>query len=321
MTGGKVLSGRSSVSLYHNKCANSRIQQWFWNDTRFAYLLLTPVLVLLGALTIFPLANALWNSLHVMDFRRPATFGTFVGFRNYQRLFLSSAFWTSLRLTAIFVLISVSFQTVFGFIIALIAHQASRGKAIIRAAILLPWALPTAISAMIWRWMFNGEFGVMNDLLLRFGFITERINWLGSVQGALIAVLIAAIWKVSSFMGLLLLAGLQGISESLYESAEIDGAGRWTKFWSITFPSVQPALVVALIFRTNDAIFVFDLIYVLTGGGPGNSTRSLAMLAYEVSFRQLSFGYGATFSIVLFFISLIISVVYIWLFYLRKGER
>lgn len=296
------------------------LQRWFWDDTRFAYLLLTPVLLLLGALTIYPLAAAFWNSLHLMDFRRPATFGTFAGLRNYQRLLSSSGFWSSLRFTGIFVAVTVTFQVVIGFGIALIAHRAQSGRAIVRAAILLPWALPTAINAMIWRWMFNGEYGVINDLLLRFGLMEGRINWLGNGHTAFIAIMITAIWKVSSFMGLLLLAGLQGIPESLYESAAMDGAGKWTQFWRITVPSVRPALVVALIFRTNDAIRVFDLIYVLTGGGPGNSTRSIAMLAYQVSFRELSFGYGSTYSIVLFLLSATISVVYLYFFYLRRGE-
>lgn len=297
------------------------LQRWFWDDTRYAYLLLAPVLLLLAALTVYPLATALANSFRVMDFRRPATFGSFAGLSNYRRLLSSDDFWSSLRITTVFVVVTVSFQTVLGFGIALIAHRARAGKAIVRAAILLPWALPTAINAMIWRWMFNGEYGVFNDLLIRVGLIAQPVNWLGSVDTAFPAVMVTAIWKVSSFMGLLLLAGLQGIPDSLYESAAMDGASGWTQFWRITVPSVRPALAVALIFRTNDAVRVFDLIYVLTGGGPGNSTRSLAMLSYQVSFRDLSFGYGSTYSIVLFLISSIISIIYVYAFYLRRGER
>ncbi len=308
-----MFNGRRSRS-------QAALRQWFWDDTRYAYLLLAPVLLLLAALTIYPLVTALANSFRVMDFRRPATFGSFAGLSNYRRLITSADFWSSLRTTAAFVAVTVSFQTVFGFGIALIAHRARAGKALVRAAILLPWALPTAINAMIWRWLFNGEYGVFNDVLTRIGLITQPLNWLGSVDTAFPAVMVTAIWKVSSFMGLLILAGLQGIPDSLYESAAIDGASVWTQFWRITLPSVRPALTVALIFRTNDAIRVFDLIYVLTGGGPGNSTRSLAMLSYQVSFRDLSFGYGSTYSIVLFLISAVISVTYVYFFYLRRRE-
>jgi len=297
-----------------------RISKWFWNETRFAYVVLAPVLLVLAVLTIYPLISAFVMSTQFVDYRRPAELGTFVGLQNYARLLSSEDFWRSLEITGVFVLVTVSLQTVFGFVIALIAHAAKAGRGIIRAAILLPWALPTAINAMVWRWMFNSEYGVINDLLVRGGLLEQGIAWLGNGTTAFAAVITTAVWKVSSFMGLLILAGLQGIPDSLYESAAMDGANGWSQFRHITFPSVKPALMVALIFRTNDAVRVFDLIYVLTGGGPGDSTRSLAMYAYQVNFRELSFGYGSTLSIVMFLISITISAIYLYSFYIRGRD-
>lgn len=300
--------------------SSERLSKWFWNETRFAYIVLSPVLLLLAVLTIYPLISAFVMSTQFIDYRRPAEMGTFIGLRNYGRLLASEDFWASLRVTTVFVIVTVSMQTFFGFVIALIAHAAKAGRAIIRGAILLPWALPTSINAMVWRWMFNSEYGVINDLLVRIGLLEQGVTWLGNGTTAFGAVMITAVWKVSSFMGLLILAGLQGIPDSLYESAAMDGANFWQQFRHITLPSVKPALMVALIFRTNDAVRVFDLIYVLTGGGPGNSTRSLAMYAYQVNFRELSFGYGSTLSIVMFLISIIISAVYLYVFYIRGRE-
>lgn len=298
-----------------------RFNAWVWNEGRFAYLVLSPVLIILTVLTVYPLVSAVVMSTQLLDYRRPLEFGSFLGLDNYVRLLSSADFWSSLRLTVTFVLVTVSLQTVFGFVIALIAHAARAGRGIVRAAILLPWALPTSINAMVWRWMFNTDYGVINDILLRTGIVEVAIPWLGSGPTAFAAISGTAIWKVSSFMGLLILAGLQGIPDSFYESASVDGANRWQQFWAITVPAVRPALMVALIFRTNDAFRVFDLIYVLTGGGPGGSTRSVAMMAYETNFRDLSFGYGSTLSVVMFLISVIISATYLYFFYLKRGEE
>lgn len=283
---------------------------------QLAVLLIGPVFLFLSILTVYPMLQAFLLSLRDVNLLEPWRGEPFVGLKNYRFLWEDSQFWYSLRNTFLFVIVTIPLQTVFGFIIALIAHQAFRGRAIVRAAILLPWALPTSLNALIWRWMFNTDYGIFNDLLMRFGFIEERIAWLGMASTAMPAVMGTAVWKVSSFMGLMILAGLQSIPSDLYEAADIDGASPWQQFWRITVPLVKPALMIALIFRTIDALQAsFDLFYVLTGGGPGGSTEILPMYIYNTTFRFMDFGYGSALAVALFLITMTISIIYLTTMY------
>lgn len=282
-----------------------------FKDNEFAFILIMPAFIFITALTIYPLLQAIWLSLHKYNLVEVVFEGKpFIGLSNYFQIIKDERFWFTLKNTALFVGVTVFFQTVFGFIIALIANYKFKARGLVRAAILLPWALPTSINAMIWKWLFNAEYGFFNDIFLRLGIISEKITWLADVETAMPSIMSTAVWKVSSFMGLLILAGLQSIPEEIYESAKIDGATKFQQFWNITFPLVKPALMVALIFRTRDAFRVFDLIYVLTGGGPGNSTESIAIYTYKTTFSNLSFGYGSSLAIIMFLISLLISYIY-----------
>nr|WP_231967808.1 sugar ABC transporter permease [Thermanaeromonas toyohensis] len=226
-------------------------------------------------------------------------------------LLRDSRFLSATTNTFTFTLVSVALELILGLSLALLMHKSYRGRGLVRAAALVPWAIPTVISAMMWKFLYNDQLGAINDILLRLKIIPAYQAWLGSEKTALAAAIIADVWKTTPFMALLLLAGLQVIPEELYEAATVDGASRLKQFTRITLPLLKPAILVALIFRTLDAFRVFDLIYVLTGGGPGNSTETLTIYAYKTLFRNLDFGLGSALSVVIFFMVFGISLIYI----------
>ena len=227
---------------------------------------------------------------------------------NYSRLVSDSRFWQSLRNTAVFSSISVSIEFILGLVGALLLNQRFRGRGIVRAVAMLPWALPTAVMALAWSWIFNDTFGVLNDLLLKAGIINNDIAWLGQPVGAMAAMVVADVWKTAPFMMIIILAGLQSIPEELYEAIRLDGATKWQEFRLITLPMLRPALALALLFRTIAAFGVFDLVFILTGGGPGGSTETVSLYAYTNYFRYLDFGYGSTVIVVSFLLLLAVAV-------------
>jgi multiple sugar transport system substrate-binding protein len=210
----------------------------------------------------------------------------------------------TLRNTLVFTGISVPIDFLLGLLIALLLHARYRGRALVRLAVLIPWALPTAVMAMSWQWMFNNPFGVINDLLVKIGFLASPLDWLASPSGGMFAAIVADVWKTSPFVVIILLAGLQSIPQELTESIAIDGAGAIKEFFKLTFPLLLPFVRVALIFRIIHAAGIFDLIWVLTKGGPADSTRTLGIYIYDVAFRYDEIGY-AIFLTVLFFLTLI----------------
>jgi multiple sugar transport system permease protein len=201
-------------------------------------------------------------------------------------------------------------EAVLGLAVALIMNQSFKGRGLVRAALLVPWALTTVISARMWEWIYNAEYGIFNAVLKTVGLIASNKAWTIDPQFAFWAAVIADIWKTTPFMSLLLLAGLQLIPKELYESAIIDGAGLWHRFKRITFPLLIPALLVALLFRTLDSARVFDLLYILTGGGPGFATESLAILTYRSLFVNMNFGGGSALAIIMFAYLMFISFIF-----------
>jgi multiple sugar transport system permease protein len=195
--------------------------------------------------------------------------------------------------TLVFSVISVSLELLLGLGTALILNQNFRGRGVVRAIAILPWALPTAIISVAWVWIFNDQYGLINDLLLRLGVISHGINWLGEQPWATTAVILADVWKTAPFITLILLAGLQAIPPELYEAHALDGAGPWQSFVRLTLPLLAPQIFVALLFRFAQAFGVFDLIQVMTGGGPAGSTETVAVYIYNMTLRYLDFGYGA----------------------------
>jgi multiple sugar transport system permease protein len=235
----------------------------------------------------------------------------FVGIQHYTDNITNPRFWSSLKNTAIFTVISVFFETILGLAIALLINKAFVGRGLIRATILIPWAIPTAVSGYIWKFLYDGQNGVVAMIFQKVGLIHNMADLLTSPAGAMFSVIFSDVWKTTPYMALLLLAGLQTIPESLYEAASIDGAGKWKQFTSITLPLLKTSLLVALLFRTLDAFRVFDLIYVLTGGGPANGTETVSMYAYKTMFSQMDFGNGSALSVLVFICIAIISMIYI----------
>jgi len=229
----------------------------------------------------------------------------FVGLENYSRLLKDSHFLTSLVFTLKFTLFSVILEVVLGLFIALVINEKVPLRGILRGIVLVPWAIPSVVSARVWQLMFNYSYGFLNYLSVTlFG---ERVNWLGGELSAFISLVIADAWRTTPFVALILLAGLQSIPEEIYSQAKVDGAGMFKRFFSLTLPLLKPFLLVAVLFRSVDALRVFDIVFVLTGGGPGGSTTPVSLYAYKL-YLMGDFGYASAVSTSLFLIALLISI-------------
>lgn len=238
----------------------------------------------------------------------------FVGLKHYKDSFSDMRLWKALWNTTFFTVVSVAIELVLGLGIALLINKAFFGRGVVRATILIPWAIPTAVSALMWKFLYDGQNGIVAKYFETVGLVDRMGDLLTTEAGAMFAVIFADVWKTTPYMALLLLAGLQTIPSSLYEAASIDGATKWQQFTQITLPLLKSSILVALLFRTLDAFRVFDLIYVLTGGGPANSTETISILAYKVMFSQPNFGAGSALAVIVFLCVAVISMIYIrWL--------
>lgn len=280
-------------------------------DRRLGYALVAPVVVLLLAVTAYPLVYNLWNSFHSVNLSEAGSSRPFVGLDNYTKMFGSSVWVNSLARTLAFTVVSVALETVVALGLALMLHRRFRGRGLLRAAILVPWAVPTVVSATLWKTMFDPRTGFVDYLLGNVGLPGGHTTWLAGVWTSWVAILVADAWKNVPFMAIILLAGLQVIPEEVYEAARIDGASAWQSFRRMTLPLLKPALAVALIFRTLQAFLVFDVIYIMTGGGPGVSTETLSFLNWQTFLVGTDFGYGGAISVMLVIIALAISAVYV----------
>ncbi|MDD1497959.1 sugar ABC transporter permease [Agrobacterium sp. CNPSo 3708] len=290
---------------------------------RSAWLFLAPTFLVLALVAGWPLVRTVWFSLTDASLTNLSG-AQFVGLKNYiswitlssgrtvyRGLLADPVFWGAAWNTVKFTIVSVSLETVLGLIVALVLNAEFRGRGLVRAAILIPWAIPTIVSARMWSWMLNDQFGILNDMMLSLGLISQKIAWTANPETAMTAVLIVDVWKTTPFMALLILAGLQMVPKDMYEAAKVDGIHPIKVFWRVTLPMIRPALMVAVIFRMLDAMRVFDLIYILT---PNNAqTRTLSVLARENLFDFDKFAYGAAVSTMLFLIIASITIVYMWL--------
>jgi ABC-type sugar transport system permease subunit len=279
------------------------------SDRRIAWGLVAPATAAILGMALFPLAWTVWESLHRHDLRMPWLGRPLVGLANYAEILGDRRFWEALLHTLFFAAVTVGVELVLGLALALAMNRAFRLRGLMRAAVLVPWAIPTVVSALLWRFLFDSDAGIVNAALTATGVLSERLVWFVQPETAWVPVLLADIWKTTPFVALLLLAGLQNIDRSLYEAAAVDGVGAFRQLWHVTLPLLKPALLVALIFRTLDAFRVFDLIYVLTGGGPGTATEPLALYVHDTLFSNLRFGYGAALSVVVFLVSFLLAVV------------
>jgi ABC-type sugar transport system permease subunit len=280
-------------------------------DRRLAFAFVTPAVSVIALIAIFPLVWTVWNSLHLQDLRMPWLGHPFIGLDNYAELARDPRFWSSLRHTLFFTVVTVSLELVLGLIIALAMNSAFRGRGAARAVSLLPWAIPTVVAALLWRFMFDSQAGIVNALLVAIGVLERPMVWFIEATTAWIPVILSDVWKTTPFVAILLLAGLQNIDRSLYEAAEVDGASAWWRLWHITIPLLKPTIFVALIFRTLDAFRVFDLLYALTGGGPGTATEPIALYTHTIILQHLRFGYGSALSVVVFVITFGLALIYI----------
>ncbi|GAB3462364.1 carbohydrate ABC transporter permease [Actinophytocola sediminis] len=277
---------------------------------RLAVLLLSPTFVVLGLVIAYPLVSAFRESLYRreegLDESGFVVEGDrFVGIDNFTAIFSGDAadrFWNAFYNTTFFTIVGVTIEVLLGVAMALVMHHALRGRGVVRASILVPWAVPTAMSALLWQWIFQAD-GVANEIL------NAEILWTADGFEAKIAVLLADTWKTAPFVGLLVLAGLQIIPNDVYEAARVDGATGWLQFWRITLPLVKPALLVAVLFRVMDVLRIFDLPYVLIGPRKA-SVETLSMLAFEEA-RQIRFGPAATYAIILFLYVAIVAYVFV----------
>ena len=283
------------------------------SEGTLAAMLLAPAFLLLVLIVVYPIGKLIWNSF--FDLRLSGGGAKFVGVENYLLALKDPDFWNATWNTVLITVITVPGALVVGLALAMLANLPFKRRWPVRLALLLPWALPLAFVGLIFAWFFHTEYGVVNDVLRRL-FGAEPRMWLLMPSYAFAAICGAIIWKTSSFMALILLAGLQMIPKSLYEAAEVDGASKWQQFWQITIPMLMPSIIVALIFRTITALQTFDIPVTMTHGGPGNSTQTLAMLIHATTIDYLDVGYGSTLAVLMFVLSLVVTA-----FYLRRIGR
>ena len=280
----------------------------FREERRLGAAMLLPSLAVIALVAAYPIGYAIWLSLNEYSVITPGL-SRFVGFDNYLDALGSSAFWTAMKTTVLFTVISVGLELVIGLAMAIVMHQAFRGRALLRAVVLVPWAVLTVVTAITWRTIFEPELGFANTALSALGLPGGDVVWLGQEGYALAVMIFADVWKTAPFMALLILAGLQGISEDLYDAAKVDGASAWQRFRSITLPLLVPAITVALIFRTLDALRVFDLPYVLTKGA--NGTETLSLIAQKELVTNRNTGLGSALAVLTFLTVMGISFLYI----------
>jgi multiple sugar transport system permease protein len=277
-------------------------------ETRDAWIMMSPAIIILLVIAVYPILRTIWISLHEMVLTDPTSGYPFIGLKNYTKIFQDQRALASLLFTLKFTITTVVLELIIGFAAALIMNKKFKGRGLVRAAILIPWAIPTTVSALMWKFIYNDQYGLFNDVLYRLGIIHAYKAWLTTDSGTFMALVITDVWKTAPFMALLILAGLQMIPDELYEAAKIDGANAFQSFIKITLPMVKGTVLVALLFRTLDAFRVFDLVSVMTGGA--NGSESVSLYAYDNLMKFLNFGYGSAMSVLIFLVVFIISLIY-----------
>ena len=282
-----------------------------------AWLFLAPTLIALVMVGLWPLTRTLWLSL--TDARLgDAADASFIGFANYRLLLGDAEWWNAVWNTLIFAASSVAIETVLGIVFALVMNARVRGRGLVRAAILVPWAIPLVVSGKMWAWMYNDLYGVINAALLGLGVIAEPIAWLAAADIAMAVVVATDVWKTTPFIALLILAALQMVPKDVYEAARLDGVSPVVVFFRITLPLIRPVLLVAVIFRTLDALRIFDLIYIMTSNSRQTATMSIFARRELVEFADV--GYGSAASVLIFLIVGLCTLAYLWLARLRPEE-
>jgi len=283
-------------------------------DTRTAWLLLAPSLVVMLGVTLWPVISTfILSFFHVPTGINQVR--TFVGFGNYLEMLRDQTFWETIGRTLYFTVVSVGLELILGLAIAQLIHSRPWGWQFLRFSLIIPWAVPTIVNGAMWRWIYSADFGALNGLLMQLGLIKHYIPWLTLPNVAMNLVIVADIWHTMPFVALVLQAALAAIPDDLDEAASVDGANAWQRFWQIRVPLLRPAILVALIVRTVDAFRVFDIVYILTSGGPAYKTMTITYLTYLNSFAFGKQGTGAALSFLISVFTIIMAFVYIKFLY------
>ncbi len=281
-------------------------------ERRYAMLgviLIAPTILVFCAVIVYPLFSAIYLSL--FQIFTPTLQGSFVGLENYQRLFQRSEFWISLRNTLVWTIGTLTLQILLGVAMALVLHQNLWFRSLARSLILFPYFVSTVVAVLVWRWLFNDLYGILNHLMISVGLIDWPLDFLGSSPNAMISVILVGAWKYFPFVVIAVLARLQTIPEPLYEAAKIDGAGPIARFFDITLPQLREVLVVIILLRAIWDFKEFDLIFLLTGGGPLITTQTLPLLVYKEAFALNQMGMASAYAVVMMAIMLVFMVVYV----------
>ncbi|MCG1012320.1 sugar ABC transporter permease [Tepidanaerobacter sp. GT38] len=273
------------------------------------YILVAPAFILMLLVVGYPILNSIYMSFLDYTLFKPKDI-KFVGLANYLKVLSDPIFRESLLNTVLWVVFGVFFQFLFGLILALLLNRKFKGRGIVRSVILIPWVTPGVLIGLMWRWMYDGNYGVINDILSKLHIIDNFIPWLSSSDTSMASVIITIIWQGIPFFAIMLLAGLQAIPQELYESAYVDGAGSWHTFWHITLPMLKPTILISTLLRIIWVANSVDVIYIMTGGGPGYSTHTLSVYTYIKAQKALDFGYSATLAIYLTVMLASVAFVY-----------
>ena len=276
------------------------------SEERLGWALAFPALGIVALIAVFPMLWTFWESLHLDDLRMPWLGRPFVGWGNYVEVTSDARFWNALGRTTLFAVVTVALELGAGLVLALLLDRIVRARGIVRTIVILPWAIPTVVAALVWRFIFESPGGLATAALAEIGVAAP--TWFADELAAWVPLVLADVWKTTPFVALLLLAGLQNIDRSLYEAADVDGAGPWQQFINITLPLLKPAVLVAALFRALDAFRVFDVVFVMTGGGPGTATETVAMYTFSTLLQHLRFGYGSALSVIAFVLAFALAL-------------
>jgi multiple sugar transport system permease protein len=274
------------------------------------YVLLSPAVLATIIVVFYPMLQALITSLYYNILWKPRSV-RFIGLDNYIAIWNDPVFWASLGRTAIWIGLTVPLQLLLGLVTALLLNQTFRWRSLARSLILIPWALPSVVIGLMWSWIYNPQVGLFNDLMLRLGLLQSAMPWLANPNTSLYAIIAALVWQGFPFFAIMVLAGLQSIPASLYEASDIDGASDWQQFWHITLPSLKAVLVTAVMLRIIWVANSIDVIYVMTGGGPGYATHTLPLYALKRTYASMDFGYGSALAVS--FSLLLLGAIYLYL--------
>jgi multiple sugar transport system permease protein len=278
-------------------------------DAWLGVMLIAPSVLIFCAVIVYPLVSAIYLSL--FNIYTPTLRGNFVGLQNYAELFAGSEFWRSLANTLVWTVCTLTLQVVFGVAAALMLHQAIVFRALARSLILFPYFVSTVVAVLVWRWLFNDLYGILNHMLIWAGLLDMPLDWLGSMPNAMVSIVLVGAWKYFPFVVIAVLARLQTIPDQLYEAATIDGAGAWARFWDVTLPQLKDVLLVVVLLRAIWDFKEFDLIYLMTGGGPLIATQTLPLMVYKEAFGMDAMGRATAVAVAMMLVMLVFMVLYL----------